>query len=252
MINPIAFYIPIINWPVHWYGLAYAIGVLITIFWLPSLLSARNVKKISAEQVWDMVFWIFVAGVIGGRLGEWLFYHPEWIKSPLEIIKIWRGGMSFHGGLIGGAIGAYFMARRYKISLGKLGDAMVIPLCISFGLGRIANFINSELVGRVTSLPIGVYFPGWVGKRHPSQLYEAAKNFLLAVVLLFPIYKSKKLADGALFALWMIGYGVLRFAVEFFRQPDWIFLNLSSGQWLSSVMIIIGIGALFYLKKKTK
>lgn len=249
LIDPIAFHIPFIDWPVRWYGMVYAFGALLTAFWMPSLLIKRGVKiarkkeagQITRDEVWDLVFWVFLGVVLGARLGWWLFYHPGLIFSdPLQILQVWEGGMSIHGGIIGGVVAGILGARKYKIPVLKIADAIVVPISLTLIFGRIANFINGELVGRVTDLGIGMNFPGYEGLRHPSQLYESFGHLVLLVIFLPLVLKNKKWGDGAIFALWMVIYGLLRFTVEFFRAPDWLFAGLSAGQWLSVGLIIAG------------
>ena len=239
---------------VHWYGLTYlaAFGL----FWW---LGTRRVAKPwfaargwTARDVEDLLFWGVVGVIVGGRVGYALFYKPgQYLANPLEILMVWKGGMSFHGGLLGVIAAMALYARSRGRSFLEVMD--VVAPCVPTGLaaGRLGNFINGELWGREAdpSLPWAMVFPqsGEAFARHPSQLYQ----FLLEGLLLFALlwwYGQRERARGQVAAAFVVGYGVLRFVAEFFREPDsflgLLALNMSMGQWLCLPMIVAG-GALW-------
>ena len=244
----------VLGHPVRWYGIAYVGGFFLTTYlgWLIYKKISRDFKKIKFKGWEDLVFGIFFAGIIGGRLGQFIFYSPEIIwTNPLEILKIWHGGMSIHGGLLGALIFAIYWTQKYKISLLEILDSIVIPLSISLGLGRITNFLNGELAGQPTNNPnYGVIFPHLDNLlRHPTQLYEALGSFILAIILWFGLKKYGKF-HGFLTTTFLAGYGITRFIIEFWKSPDgWEFLGLSTGQWLCLVMIF-SAGYIFFREKQ--
>ncbi len=232
---------------VRWYGLAYVTGFAIA-YGVLRRLANRHVLRISVEAIGDLMSWLVVGVIVGGRTGWWLFYHRSTggTEPWYEPIAIWQGGMSFHGGLIGVAIVLLIWSHHVRASFWNMADglAMVVPIGLFFG--RIANFINAELVGRPSNLPWAVVFPGESFARHPSQLYEAVLEgpVLLATVWLYR--KQCQPGDGQTAALFLIAYGLVRFAVEFTRQPDeqlgFIALDwLTMGQLLSTALIVGGI-----------
>lgn len=253
MIDPVAFSIGPLA--VRWYGLAYAGGLLLSIWILTVLNKKRKVFK-DNNQIFDFLFWIFLLGVLlGGRLGYVIFYNlPYYIGYPSKILAVWEGGMSFHGGMIGSAIVAYFLARKHKIDLVKMMDILVIPGALATALPRIANFINRELYGRIIENPdwrwLGVDF-GDGALRFPSQLFQSAGAVLLFLIMLYLFgLKPKK---GMLTASYFVLYGLIRFVIEFWREPDaqigFLFGFLTLGQLLSLGMSIAGIAGFFWLKK---
>ncbi len=236
---------------IHWYGLSYlaAFGLFL---WLASM----RVKQAPYAQLgWvkqdveDLLFYGVLGAILGGRLGYVLFYKPiYYVQNPVEIFAIWKGGMAFHGGLLGVALAMALFARARQRPLLQVFD--VITPCIPVGLacGRIGNFINGELWGRVAdaSLPWAMVFPqsGSNLPRHPSQLYQMALEGLLLFAVMW-FYARKPRPTGRVGGLFLIGYGVCRFAVEYFREPD-SFLNLllfdmSMGQWLCVPMVVVGV-----------
>ena len=193
--------------------------------------------------------------VIGARLIYVLFYNPAfYIQNPLEIIVLWHGGLSFHGGLIGAIIGGLFFCKKKNMSFYDIADICVIPLAFGLFLGRIGNFLNSELVGRITDVPWCVKFKDYEGCRHPSQLYEAFFEGLLLFAVLWYLRTRSKF-EGFLFSVYLIGYGVVRFFIEYFREPDahlgFIVGSFSMGQLLCLVMIAAGIIVLSLKNKKS-
>jgi phosphatidylglycerol:prolipoprotein diacylglycerol transferase len=253
-INPIL--IKLGPFQVGWYGLMYVFGFIASY-----LLVRYQMKKktfgISREEVDNLFVYLMLGLIIGGRLGYVLFYDlPVYLHEPLEIFAVWHGGMSFHGGLLGVLIVGIFFCWKHKKSFWKIADLFIVTAPIGLGLGRIGNFINGELYGRVTSVPWGMIFPnGGPLPRHPSQLYESALEGGILFVILW-LLKDKKLPSGGLLAVFLFLYGVFRFSVEFFREPDqqlgFILGPFTMGQILSSFMIIGGIVLFFYLKGREK
>lgn len=230
---------------VRWYGLMYLLGFLAG--WLLARYRARQSwRGWTVEQVDDFVTYVILGVVLGGRLGYILFYQPQLIwTDPFEIIAIWHGGMSFHGGLLGVISACWLFARRNAKSLFDVGDfvAPLIPPGLFFG--RIGNFINAELWGRVTDGPWGVVFPqAGPYPRHASQLYEAALEGLTLFILVW-LFSAKKRTPGAVGGAFLVGYGAFRFTVEFARQPDAhlgyiAFGWLTMGQILCIPMLLLG------------
>jgi len=232
---------------IHWYGLMYLLG-----FGLFLSLGKHRINKLKRpgwdEKLLDDLLFFGVLGVIlGGRLGEVLFYHPGYYFShPLEIFAVWRGGMSFHGGFLGVLIAMALFAHKRKIKWLLLMDFIAPLVPLGLGAGRIGNFINAELWGRPTDASWGMVFPNVDNlPRHPSQLYEFALEGIALFTLIW-IYSSKPRPVGATSGLFLIGYGSFRFLAEFTRNPDdGIFglmtFGVSMGQWLSLPMVIIGI-----------
>ena len=240
---------------IHWYGLTYlaAFGLFMLLGQRRLLhepfASIRTNGGWSSKDVEDILFFGVMGVVLGGRLGYCLFYKPVYyLAHPLEIFAVWQGGMSFHGGMLGVIVAMLWFARSRNRSWLQVAD-FVAP-CVPTGLaaGRIGNFINGELWGRVCSpdLPWGMVFRG-AGDvpRHPSQLYQFLGEGVLLFVLLW-LYARKQRREGQVAAVFLIGYGVLRFCAEFFREPDAhlgiLSMGMSMGQWLCLPMIFGGIG----------
>ncbi|MGQ0546700.1 MAG: prolipoprotein diacylglyceryl transferase [Betaproteobacteria bacterium] len=253
-IDPVAFSIGPLA--VRWYGLMYLAGFAAA-WWLGRRRIAGGLAPLTREHFEGLVFAAVLGVILGGRLGYVLFYKPAYYAShPLEILAIWHGGMSFHGGLLGVIVAMAFVAWRRGIGFLRLADfvAPLVPLGIA--AGRIANFINGELWGRPTALPWGMVFRG-AGElpRHPSQLYQAALEGLALFALLW-WFSSKPRPRGQVSGLFLVGYGVFRFAVEFTREPDahlgLLALGLTMGQWLSLPMIAAGAALLWWSKDRPR
>src|SRR5687768_14500311 len=240
----------------RWYGLMYLLGLTTAYFVIKTRAAARGVAM-TKEQLYDMIVYAAVGVFAGGRLGYVLFYNLSYyLENPLKIFAVWEGGMSFHGGLIG-TIGALVLfAKRQSITVLTIADLAAGVTPVGLGLGRIGNFINGELYGRPTDVNWCMVFPaGGPACRHPSQLYEALLEGLLLFSLLW-LMTRRFPPPGSVFGLFLMGYGLCRIVVEFFREPDaqigFIFGTISMGQLLSIPMIVGGaiILAIAYHRKR--
>ena len=240
---------------VRWYGLMYLVG-----FGAAFLLARSRIKQggngVISYAVFDDLFFFSVLGVVlGGRLGYVLFYKPGYyVSHPLEILAVWQGGMAFHGGFLGVLLAMVYIARKHRIRWFAITDFIAPLVPPALAAGRIGNFINGELWGRTTDVAWGMVFRGAGAlPRHPSQLYQFALEGVLLFVVLW-LYSAKPRPTGAVSAMFLIGYGVLRFAAEFFREPDdflgLLAFNLSMGQWLPLPMILAGIAMLAWAGRK--
>jgi len=240
---------------VSWYGMMYVLGFIAS-YLLVRYQMKRKDFGVSRVEVENLYFYLIIGLMVGARLGYVFFYDLKmYLADPLEIFAIWRGGMSFHGGLIGVLVVGVLFSWKNRKSFWKIADLVIVTAPIGLGLGRIGNFINGELFGRVTKVPWGMIFPrGGPMPRHPSQLYESAlEGGVLFIILWF--LKDKKLPTGGLLALFLSFYGLFRFFVEFFREPDahigFIAGPFTLGQLLSSFMIAGGAVLFIYLKKRS-
>jgi len=240
---------------IRYYGLVYAIGFLIAYLLLRWVAKNGGIKNFTVEKADSFILYLIIGAIVGARVLLFIFYYPHTLLSdPLEVFRVWHGGMSFHGGLVGAIIAGLIFCRKHKVNFYKLGDFMVLPLSFFLIFGRIANFINGELVGTKTHVSWCVVFPGYDGCRHPSQLYEALKNlvvFITLSILYFNKEIKKKLKDGIIFWLFVLLYGVLRFIITFWRD-DPRFLDLSGGQYLCILMVIVSIYFLFRIQRNKK
>ena len=253
-IDPVIFDVGPIR--VGWYGLMYVLGFLASYLLVRYQMKKKDVD-LSRPEVENLYFYLILGLMIGARLGYVLFYDLKaYLADPFEIIAIWHGGMSFHGGLIGVLLVGILFSWRNRKSFWKIADLVIVTAPIGLGLGRIGNFINGELYGRVTQVPWGMIFPkGGTLPRHPSQLYESALEGGVLFLILWLI-KDKKLPTGGLLAIFLFLYGVFRFLVEFFREPDahlgFILGPFTMGQILTFFMIIGGIALFAYRWNKEK
>ena len=229
---------------IHWYGLMYLLGFS-GAWWLGRLRAERF--GWTAVEVEDLLFYGAIGVIVGGRLGYSLFYDfPALIDNPLNLFKVWQGGMSFHGGLLGVVVAFGFFARVTGKSYFSISDFIVPMVPVGLFFGRIGNFINGELWGKVSDVPWAMIFPnGGPLARHPSQLYEAILEGILLFVILW-IYSAKPKPPGAVSGLFLLGYGFFRFMVEFVRIPDqqygYLLLDwITMGQILSLPMIVVGL-----------
>ncbi len=281
-IDPVFFTIPWADLPIRWYALAYIAGLALGTLYIARLMQVprlwpHNSPPMLARQTEDLLTWMVFGVILGGRLGFVLFYQPDYyLENPVEILKVWRGGMSFHGGFLGVVVGVILFAWRSGLNPLSLGDAVAAAAPMGLFFGRLANFINGELWGRPTALPWGFIFPspaaqlcpeGWTGvcARHPSQLYEAGlEGLVLFVVIAWAVWLRGWLKrPGRVIGLFLLGYGLARVTVEGFRQADPQFLSpdnpfghvlrlgtgpdsfgLTMGQILSLPMVALGVWVL--------
>lgn len=236
---------------IHWYALAYVVGFIAA--WRLAVricrLDGNPDARPNENDIDDYISWAILGVLLGGRLGYVLFYNlPVYMDNPSEALKVWHGGMSFHGGVIGVVISLMLFSKMKKVPFWRLADTAAAVTPIGFFLGRLANFVNGELYGRPTDAPWGIIFPrGGEDPRHPSQLYEAATEGILLFILLFTLIhiKSVRARAGTISALFMLGYGLSRFGCEFFREPDiqlgFILEQVTMGQILCIPMVIAGV-----------
>lgn len=236
---------------IHWYGLMYLLGFL-SLLWLGKWRVRRNPQSgWKKSDIDDILFYGALGVILGGRLGYVIFYQPVYyLGHPLEILALWQGGMSFHGGFLGVLAGMLVFARKTGKRWLNIMDFVAPLVPIGLGAGRMGNFINGELWGRTTDVPWGMVFQHSDGlPRHPSQLYEFGLEGIVLFTLLW-WYSSKPRPIGAVSALFLIGYGTFRFLVEFTREPDsflgLLAMGMSMGQWLSLPMVLAGIGMLLW------
>jgi len=266
-IDPVAF--SVFGLPIRWYALAYIAAFVIGFFMMKNLTSRKDGEIVLSKSQMDDFLSYFVLGVIiGGRLGYVLFYNlPFFIFHPLEIFAVWHGGMSFHGGFLGAIVATFLFVKNQKFSSGslvknsfKILDILAVLAPIGLGLGRIANFINMEVMGRATNSPLGIVFVGQTDvPRHPSPLYEATLEGLILFVIMWLLYRKTNLRKytGALSGMFCILYAVFRIFCEQFRQPDaqigfltsW---GLTMGMMLSAAVFITGTIVLYCALKRNK
>lgn len=238
---------------VRWYGLMYVLGFIAAYFLVQYQLRRFRWQEL-AEQLDNLNLFLILGVIVGGRLGYVLFYNPSYyLRHPLEILATWQGGMSFHGGCIGVIAAGLLFCRSRQLNFWRAADLYVVTVPIGLGLGRLGNFINAELYGRVTDVPWAMIFPG-AGPlpRHPSQLYEALLEGVLLFTVLWSVEQkpwqnpvSRLWPHGSMLGLFLILYGTVRIIVEFFREPDVqlgeVFLGMTMGQTLSLIMMMTGV-----------
>jgi phosphatidylglycerol:prolipoprotein diacylglycerol transferase len=253
--DPVAFSLGPLS--VRWYGLMYLLAFVQFI-----LLGRYRIKKslspLSVEQLDDLLFYGMLGVIIGGRLGQVLFYEPAYfLAHPLEVVAVWKGGMSFHGGFLGVLTAIGLWARKQRMNWFDVTDLIAPLVPLGLAAGRVGNFINGELWGRVAdpSLPWAMIFPqaGDMAPRHPSQLYHVGLEGIALFVILW-LFSNRPRPRSAVSAVFLIGYGSFRFMTEFFREPDHgIFgqsYTISMGQWLSLPMVLVGIAMLVLAYRK--
>ncbi|KQZ65372.1 prolipoprotein diacylglyceryl transferase [Sphingopyxis sp. Root1497] len=250
----------VFGWPIRWYALAYLAGIFLGYWYLLKLIDQPG-APMARRHADDMIFYAMLGIILGGRLGYVLFYNLEaYIQKPATIFKLWDGGMSLHGGVIGVLIAIWYVTRKEKLSFLRFCDYVACVIPFGLFLGRIANFVNGELWGRISYVPWAIIFPGEAGPlpRHPSQLYEAGLEGLLMMAVLTWLFwrTDARYKPGLLVGMASIIYGVSRFAVEFVRNPDsqrmWVVesTGLSMGQWLTVPMIVIGLWLVLTAKRR--
>jgi phosphatidylglycerol:prolipoprotein diacylglycerol transferase len=231
----------------RWYSLAYLFGIIGGWLYVMYLNKRFANSRLTTQMLDNLPLFMVLSIVLGGRLGYVFFYNFDYyIKNLHEVFMVWQGGMSFHGGLIGVILGMFLFAKKYKIKFFEFSDLIAAATPIGLFLGRIANFINAELYGRITDAPWGVIFPNQFYARHPSQLYEAAlEGIVLFVILMITIFKFDGLKKtGLISGLFLLGYASARFTVEFFREPDaqigYLLEYFTMGQMLCLPMFALG------------
>ena len=243
--DPVAIHITQ-NFGIHWYGLMYLLGFLAFFALGRSQIKHKPWFGWHNEMLDDALFYGALGVILGGRIGYVLFYQfGSFMQHPLDIFKVWQGGMSFHGGFLGVLIAMFFFTRKHPQPWLKIMDFVAPLVPIGLGAGRMGNFINGELWGRATNSSYGMIFPQVDNiARHPSQLYEFALEGIVLFSVLWIFSRSQR-PIGAISALFLLGYGSFRFLVEYTRQPDeylgLLQLGLSMGQWLSLPMILLGV-----------
>ncbi len=233
---------------IRWYALAYVLGLVIGWQYV-RYLAEHRIAALTKRHADDLVVWCTLGVVVGGRLGYVLFYQPGYyLAHPAEILLIWQGGMSFHGGALGVLVVSILFARSKRVSLLVVGDAICAAVPIGLFFGRVANFINGELYGRASEVSWAMVFPsGGPEPRHPSQLYEAALEGILLFAVLTVAAHMPRLASrpGTLAGLFYLGYGIVRIVAELFREPDaflgFILSGITMGQVLSIPMVLLGL-----------
>ncbi len=245
---------------IRWYALAYVVGLMLAWWYVRWVAEKPAPKLMSKRDVDDLLMWATLGVVFGGRLGYVLFYKPGYYINNLdEVLSLWRGGMSFHGGMLGVALAAILFARARKLNIFSVGDMCAVAAPIGLFFGRLANFTNGELWGRVTDVSWAMIFPdprsGGL-PRHPSQLYEAFLEGIVLFVLLFVIlrYTKARTRPGELSGIFLMGYAVARITAEFFRQPDanlgFLFAGATMGQLLSVPMFLFGVYFVMRARRK--
>jgi len=241
---------------IRWYGIMYILAFLASYFLVKYQIRKKRLP-IDINTVNDLFLFMIIGLIVGARLGYVVFYNlPFYLSHPLKLFAVWEGGMSFHGGLIGIIFAGLLFIKKRKASFWEFADLISVTAPIGLGLGRLGNFINAELYGRVTNLPWGMIFPtGGILPRHPSQLYELFFEGILLFIVLWLI-KDFQFKKGTLFCLFLILYSIFRFFMEFFREPDpqlgLLFSFITMGQILSIVMCVSGVILLFFRPKMKK
>lgn len=251
-IDPVIFEIG--PFAIRWYALAYVVGLLVA-WWMMVRMAKKPPYAIETKDIDDFLVWATFGVVIGGRLGQVLFYHPDYyFANPGEILKVWKGGMAFHGGILGVAVAGLLFARKRGIRPLHLADLMACASPVGLFLGRIANFINGELWGRPTDVAWAMEFPrGGPIPRHPSQLYEAVLEGLVLFLIVNWLARNEALRrrPGFLTGVFIGGYGIARSIAEFTREPDGWIGPLTMGQAYSVPMILIGLVLVLRAKPET-
>jgi len=251
-LSPVA--LDLFGFGIRWYSISYILGFIYFYLFTRQNLSYFQLNK---KQMEDLFFYMFLAVIIGGRIGYILFYNINfYIERPLDIFKVWEGGMSFHGALFGVVVTSFIFSKKNSIPLFLISDLLSICAPIGIFFGRISNFINQELIGRQTDFIISIRYPGEEITRHISQLYEAIFEGMIPAIILIILFIKKKTKYGILTAIFLINYAVTRFLIEFIRQPD-IQLGLkldffTQGQILTIPIFLLGFIILYKCQLKQK
>jgi phosphatidylglycerol---prolipoprotein diacylglyceryl transferase len=242
---------------IRWYGLMYVLGLVAAYFLIQKQKRAQELG-LQGTVVQDLIFYLAVGLILGARLGYLLFYqyhdYGYYLQHPLEIIATWHGGMSFHGGFVGAALACWWFCRRRSLPFAAVADSIAVSAPVGLGLGRIGNFINGELWGRTTDVPWAMLFPdAGALPRHPSQLYEALLEGVVLFILLWRL-RQRPFRDGMMVAFFLFFYGIFRFFLEFFREPDpqlsYIWGSFTMGQFLCFAMVLTAVGLMWLLNRQ--
>ena len=255
-LDPVALHLGPVS--IKWYSLAYIVGIFAGYFLLRRMLQ-RPGAPMAPRHLDDLLFYAMLGVILGGRLGYVLFYQPDMLKNPLSVLKLWEGGMAFHGGAAGVILAVLYVARKNGISFLRILDYVACVAPIGLFLGRLANFVNGELWGRPTDVPWAIIFPqsGTNDPRHPSQLYEAALEGVLLFAILTALFwlTRARYKPGLLAGVFGVGYALSRFALEFVREPDaqlgTLSWGLTMGQTLSLPLLIGGLYLILTAAKRT-
>ncbi|BDB96378.1 prolipoprotein diacylglyceryl transferase [Candidatus Hydrogenosomobacter endosymbioticus] len=253
-LNPVAFYIG--SWPVSWYGISYSVGISFAWIYCRRI---SGLFGLSRDNIDQFVTYGILGVVIGGRVGNVLLYYPSYYFSHMsEILKLWNGGMSFHGGLLGVVVALFIYCALQKVDIARMADCISCGAPIGLFFGRVANFVNQELYGRSTDVSWGVVFPKIdLIPRHPSQIYEALLEGALLFVIInyFSIFRGFARKNFALSGIFFFGYGVFRWVVEYFREPEEVCSfakSVTLGQAYSAPLFAIGVGMIVYAVYSSK
>jgi phosphatidylglycerol:prolipoprotein diacylglycerol transferase len=249
-INPVLFKLGIFE--IRYYGIAYALGFIIAYFFLRHYIKKGKLKGIEKSKIDDLILYLILGVVLGARLFYFIFYEPiQLLKSPLEFFMTWKGGLSFHGGLIGAIISIFLFCRKNKVHYLHLSDALVIPASLVLALGRIANFTNQELIGPVTNVPWCVQFTAVDSLcRHPYQIYASISHLILFFILIY-IYNNQK-KEGTSFWSFIFIYGIFRLITDFWKEELIFILGMKMGQILSLAMIVFALAYVIYKRINKK
>lgn len=236
-LNPVLLQLGVLE--IRWYGLVYVLGFFLTVLWMLHL-HKKGLITLTKDEIWDFTFYLMLGVLIGSRLFM-IFWNPEiYLRNPLNLLKIWEGGMSFHGGFVGTVTAAWIYCRKKKLHFEKMADLLSIPTIFALALGRIANFINGELVGRVWNGPWCVVFPDYGSEcRHPNMIYSFFQR-MIVFGWLFLLTFWKEFKPGFIFWNFVFWEGLGRIMVDFFRE-DALYLSFSLGQWFSLVMVAVAL-----------
>lgn len=240
---------------IHWYGIMYGVGFILTYLIVKAQVRRRGMS-LTDNDLADFIMYLIMGVILGGRLGYVLFYNlKDYLMHPAEILAVWHGGMSFHGGLIGTIVAGYLFCRAQRLNFLEIADITIVAVPLGLALGRLGNFINGELWGRPTDVPWAMVFPlDPTGlPRHPSQLYEFALEGIVLFLLLF-FLSRRRLPNGVLLGVFLMGYGLIRFCLEFLRTPDaqlgFVLGPLSMGQLLSLPMFFGGLALIWWALRR--
>ncbi|MDO8661287.1 MAG: prolipoprotein diacylglyceryl transferase [Candidatus Woesearchaeota archaeon] len=244
-INPVLLDLGVLQ--IRWYGLMYVLGFLF-VWWYVRRQIRTGTVRLSEQELDSWLSWAVVGMIIGARLGAVLIYNfSYYFANPWKIIAIWEGGLSYHGAFVGIVIAIVWWCKKYKKNFLEIADIFVVPISLANSFGRIGNFINGELPGRLTSVPWAVKFPFVEGWRHPSQLYEALYNVIIFSILRHK--KSKQHKPGTILAGYLVLYAIFRSITEFFREPEILVGPLTMGQFLNAIMFVVGLGLWWYVNR---